>query len=129
MKVVKKLNLFRCYYLLLTVILEKSLELKQLLQRIKNLFKTMDDVRNISIREVIQSDMDAIIELLQSISEFKPSKADYLPTWNSVCEQTNVHSLVAVIDSQIVGYGSIVIETKIRLAHYLVVGKVYIGAT
>lgn len=74
----------------------------------------MDNVKNISMRKVIQSDMDTVIELLQSVSEFKLSKSDYLPTWNSVCEQTNVHSLVAVIDSQIVGYGSIVIETKIR---------------
>ena len=74
----------------------------------------MDDVKNILIRAVVQSDMDTVIELLQSISEFKPSKSDYLPIWNSFCEQNNVHSLVAVIDSQIVGYGSIVIETKIR---------------
>ena len=35
----------------------------------------MDDVKNISIREVVQSDMDAVIELLQSMSEFKPSKS------------------------------------------------------
>ena len=34
--------------------------------------------------------------------------------WNSFCQQSNVQSLVAVIDSQIVGYGSIVIEAKIR---------------
>ena len=74
----------------------------------------MDDARNISIREVIQGDMDAVIELLQSISEFKPSKSNNVPIWNSFCKQTNVHSLVAVIDGRIVGYGSIVIETKIR---------------
>ena len=74
----------------------------------------MDDVKNISIREVVQSDMDAVIELLQSMSEFKPSKSEYLPIWKSFHQQSNVHSLVAVIDNQIVGYGSIVIETKIR---------------
>ena len=74
----------------------------------------MNDVKNISIRAVLQSDMNAVIELLQSISEFKPSISEYLPIWNSFCQQTNVHSLVAVLDSKIVGYGSIVIETKIR---------------
>jgi glucosamine-phosphate N-acetyltransferase len=74
----------------------------------------MDDVKNISIRAIVQSDMDEVIELLQSISEFKPSKSDFLPMWNSFCEQANVHSLVAVMNSQIVGYGSIVIEKKIR---------------
>ena len=74
----------------------------------------MDDVKNISIREIVQCDMDAVIELLQSMSEFKQLKSEYLLRWNSFCQQTNVHSLVAVIDTQIVGYGSIVIETKIR---------------
>jgi len=74
----------------------------------------MDSVKNVSIREVLQSDMDAVVELLQSMSEFKPSKSEYLPIWNSFCQQSNVHSLVAVIDTQIVGYGSIIIETKIR---------------
>ena len=62
----------------------------------------------------MQSDMDAVIELLQSMSEFKPSKSDFLPIWNSFSKQANVHSIVAVMNSQIVGYGSIVIETKIR---------------
>ena len=48
----------------------------------------MDDVKNISIREIVQSDMDAVIELLQSISEFKPSKSEYLPIWNSFRQQS-----------------------------------------
>lgn len=74
----------------------------------------MNDVKKIPIREVVQSDMDAVIELLQSMSEFKPSKSEYMPIWNSFCKQSNFHSLVAIIDTQIVGYGSIVIETKIR---------------
>jgi len=74
----------------------------------------MDDEKNILIRAVVQSDMDAVIELLQSISEFKPLKSEYLPLWKSFSEQTNVHSIVAVTGNQIVGYGSIVIEQKIR---------------
>ena len=74
----------------------------------------MDDIKNISIREIVQNDMDEVIELLQSMSEFKPSKSDFLPIWKSFCQQDNVHSLVAVMNNQIVGYGSIVIETKIR---------------
>tara|TARA_B100001964_G_C14122175_1_gene548836 strand:+ start:178 stop:405 length:228 start_codon:yes stop_codon:yes gene_type:complete len=74
----------------------------------------MDDGKNISIRAVKQSDMGVVIELLQSISKFKPSKSDVIPIWNSFSEQSNVHSLVAVMDNLIVGYGSIVIETKIN---------------
>ena len=74
----------------------------------------MDYGKNISTRIVEQNDMEAVIELLQSMSEFKPLKSEFSSIWNSVCEQSNVHSLVAVMNNQIVGYGSIVIETKIR---------------
>lgn len=74
----------------------------------------MDDVKNISIRAVVQSDMDAVIELLHLVSEFKLPKSEYLRIWNSFYHQTNVHSLVAVLDAQIVGYGFIAIVTKIR---------------
>ena len=74
----------------------------------------MDNIKNILIRAVVQNVMDAVIELLQSMSEFIPSKSSFLPIWNIFCDQTNVYSLVAIIDNQIVGYGSIVIETKIR---------------
>ena len=72
----------------------------------------MNDGKNISIRAVEQNDLEAVIQLLQSISEFKPSRLDFLTIWNSICEQSNVHSLVAIIDKQVVGYGSIVIEIK-----------------
>ena len=39
----------------------------------------MDNVKNILIRATEQSDMDAVIELLQTMSEFRPSKSEYLP--------------------------------------------------
>ena len=74
----------------------------------------MNDVKNISIRAVVQSDMDAVIALLQSVSKFKLPKSRFLRIRNSFCQQTNVHSLVAVLDAQIVGYGFIAIVTKIR---------------
>lgn len=73
----------------------------------------MDDKR-VLIRMVEQTDMDSVIQLLQLMSEFKPPKSDYPFIWDSLCQQTNVHSLVAILDKEIVGYGSIVIEAKIR---------------
>lgn len=72
----------------------------------------MNDAKYISIRAVEQSDMESVIELLQAIAEFKPLKSDFLSIWKSIYQQSNVHSLVAVIDNQVVGYGTIVIETK-----------------
>lgn len=69
---------------------------------------------SISIRKVEQTDMIDVIELLQSISQFKPFKSDFFDIWNNLCKQINVFSVVAIIDDKVVGYGSILIETNIR---------------
>ncbi|MDC1087325.1 GNAT family N-acetyltransferase [Alphaproteobacteria bacterium] len=72
------------------------------------------NVSSIIIRPLEKSDMFDVIELLQLLSNFKPSKKNYNKIWHDFKSQNNVHSLVAIIDNKIVGYGSIVIETKIR---------------
>jgi glucosamine-phosphate N-acetyltransferase len=69
---------------------------------------------SISIRKLEQADMADVIELLQSMSEFKPSESDYPHIWEKLCQQTHVYSIVATIGEKIVGYGSVVFETKIR---------------
>jgi glucosamine-phosphate N-acetyltransferase len=69
---------------------------------------------NISIRMVKQTDMVDVVQLLQSISNFNPSKNDFNQIWHNLLQQNNVHSLIAIIGKKIVGYGSIIIETKIR---------------
>ncbi|WP_193182344.1 GNAT family N-acetyltransferase [Nisaea sediminum] len=69
---------------------------------------------SISIRKLEQADMADVIELLQSMSEFRPPINDYPHIWENLCRQTNVHSIVAIIDENIVGYGSVVFEIKIR---------------
>ena len=74
----------------------------------------MDDGKEFLIRPIKQTDMEAVIDLLQLMSEFKPSESEFLNIWNSFSKQNHVHSLVALKEKQIVGYGSIVIETKIR---------------
>ena len=74
----------------------------------------MEGSNNILIRSVVESDMDAVIEILQSISDFKPSKSEYSNIWRSFDQQDHVCSLVAILDNTIVGYGSIAFETKIR---------------
>ena len=69
---------------------------------------------SIQIEKVRREHMDAVIELLQHMSVFSPPKDTYDDVWASFFAQTNVHSVVAVIDEIVVGYGSVVIETKIR---------------
>ena len=71
------------------------------------------DYEKITIRKVKQTDMADVVELLQSISNFKPLK-NFSQIWDDLLQQTNVHSLIAIIDKKIVGYGSIIIEIKIR---------------
>ncbi len=68
----------------------------------------------IDIREVKQSDMPEVINLLQSISNFKPSIKEYKSIWKNFSSQQNVYNFVGVLNNKIVGYGTILIETKIR---------------
>jgi glucosamine-phosphate N-acetyltransferase len=70
--------------------------------------------KKIFVRKIKKVDISFVIELLQSISNYKPSKKDYSKIWNKFNNQKNVHALVALINNKIVGYGSVVIETKIR---------------
>lgn len=68
----------------------------------------------IDIRPATERDIGKIIELLQSLSEFKPSHDEYPNLWRNFAAQNNVYALVATIQEELVGYGSLVIETKIR---------------
>ena len=71
-------------------------------------------ISEINIRTVQKNDIAAVIDLLQSISNFKPNKKEYSIIYNEFFSQQNVFSIVAIFNNKIVGYGSIVIETKIR---------------
>jgi glucosamine-phosphate N-acetyltransferase len=67
------------------------------------------------IRKVNKKDMNEIINLLDdSLSSFKPNLEEYENIWTSFSGQDNVFSIVAIINSKVVGYGSLVVETKIR---------------
>ena len=68
----------------------------------------------ISLRKIAKTDMSDVVEILQQLSIFKPPKTQYQKIWNKFSKQKNLHSLVATVDNKVVGYGSIVIETKIR---------------
>lgn len=70
--------------------------------------------KNLIIRKIEKQDMNNVIELLQLISEFNPDKSEYSNIWNSFIKQNNQYSLVAIINNKIVGYGSVIIEVKIR---------------
>ena len=69
---------------------------------------------NINIISMQRKYMHDVIELMQYISEFKINEDEYNSIWISYKNQINVHSIVALIDRKIVGYGTVIIETKIR---------------
>ena len=59
--------------------------------------------------------MTAVIEILQSISDYRPDEKDYDQIWDEFQSQTNYFGLVALDENvDVVGYGSIFIERKIR---------------
>lgn len=70
---------------------------------------------NVSLVEVQKNHMTAVIEILQSISDYRPDEKDYDQIWDEFQSQTNYFGLVALDEKvDVVGYGSIFIERKIR---------------
>tara|TARA_B100000902_G_C26527764_1_gene536363 strand:+ start:50 stop:472 length:423 start_codon:yes stop_codon:yes gene_type:complete len=70
---------------------------------------------SISISSVDKIHIKSIIDILQSISIYKPEEKEYYKIWNDFQSQTNNYGLVAIDEVEgVVGYGSILIENKIR---------------
>tara|TARA_B100000780_G_scaffold3899_1_gene3124 strand:- start:178 stop:606 length:429 start_codon:yes stop_codon:yes gene_type:complete len=69
---------------------------------------------SLKIRKTIKSDMIEIVKLLQEISNYEPNETLFDDIWENFNSQKNVYSVVAQIGDVIVGYGAIVVETKIR---------------
>lgn len=81
---------------------------------------------------VDKKDLMKIIEMLQSISSFYPSLNEIDKIWESFIMQDHVYGFSFFIHDEIVGYGVIVFETKIRggkIAHIedIVVSQFYRG--
>jgi glucosamine-phosphate N-acetyltransferase len=70
---------------------------------------------SIEISKVERAHMGDVVGMLyRNMSNFMPKEDELDDIWMSFSTQNNVHSIIALIDGTIVGYGSIVIETKIR---------------
>ena len=68
----------------------------------------------VKCRSIRFEDMKVVIGLLKLISDFVPGESEYEKIWKEYSEQNNVFGIVAELDGEVVGYGSIFIETKIR---------------
>tara|TARA_B100000989_G_C19260160_1_gene351748 strand:- start:154 stop:576 length:423 start_codon:yes stop_codon:yes gene_type:complete len=59
--------------------------------------------------------LEQVLRLLNNdLSEFLPANEDFDEIWKQFSSQGNVHSVVALVDDFVVGYGAVVLETKIR---------------
>tara|TARA_Y100001968_G_C19352264_1_gene715266 strand:- start:386 stop:808 length:423 start_codon:yes stop_codon:yes gene_type:complete len=68
----------------------------------------------ISINPVNKTHLNDVIEILQSVSIYRPDKSEYLEKWNHFKSQPNYLGFVAVEGEKVVGYGSIFFAIKIR---------------
>ena len=66
------------------------------------------------IRYLKQADMETVIELLQSNSIYRPNSEDFETIWQEFNQQQNVHAFVATMNYNVVGYGCLCVEVKIR---------------
>jgi glucosamine-phosphate N-acetyltransferase len=69
---------------------------------------------NASFRAIRRHDMQAVIDLIQSISPFEPPRELHDSIWRDFSAQQNLVSLVAEHEGIPVGYGVVLIEQKIR---------------
>ena len=66
------------------------------------------------LTETKREHMHEVIQILKGISPYSPPKASYDNIWRAFNNQPNVYSRVAIYEGSIVGYGVIIIESKIR---------------
>jgi len=69
---------------------------------------------NMEVTSTERKHVDEVMNLLQSLSNFYPEKKNYDDLWDLFDQQENVFSVVVLDNDNVVGYGSIVIEVKIR---------------
>jgi glucosamine-phosphate N-acetyltransferase len=70
---------------------------------------------NLEFTPLKRSQMPEVISLLQGISQFTPSPDNYDEIWLNHSAQQNVVSIVAhQANGVVVGFGTLVLETKIR---------------
>lgn len=67
-----------------------------------------------NIRLVERHDMEQVITMLQDLSKSMPPQGALEGIWKEFSRQENVISIVVEIAGNVLGYGSLVIESKIR---------------
>lgn len=71
-------------------------------------------MNDVIIKPVERAQLLDVHLLLQDVSTYLPGSSSHDLIWRSFCEQENVHGWVMLIENRVIGYGSIVLEHKIR---------------
>ena len=74
----------------------------------------MENTHTVIIEPLQRKHLEQAILLLQNMSAFLPPKDSYDEIWEAFVTQPNVHSVVAIENEEVVGYGAVIIETKVR---------------
>jgi len=89
-------------------------------------------MKTVSFRPILKQDLNKVFSLLQQLTEIDYSKRNIEDCWHSFISNKSSNSLVSIYKDEIIAYGSIVIENKIRgekAGHIedIVVNEVYRG--
>lgn len=87
-------------------------------------------MKSVSFRPILKQDLNKVFSLLQQLTEIDYSNRNIEDCWHSFNSNKSSNSIVATLKDEIIAYGSVVIENKIRgekAGHIedIVVKKVY----
>jgi ribosomal protein S18 acetylase RimI-like enzyme len=74
----------------------------------------MIPLNEILIRRISKDDLPKVIDLLQDISVYNPPKKKYDSIWESYSNQQHVFGYCFFYKQQLIGYGSINLEMKLK---------------
>jgi ribosomal protein S18 acetylase RimI-like enzyme len=68
----------------------------------------------IEFRKIERKDLSQVFPLLQQLTEIDYSSRDIDECWDAFKNNTSSNAIVGIYDNEIVAYGAVVIESKIR---------------
>ena len=71
-------------------------------------------MNNVLFRPVLKQDLNKVFALLQQLTKIDYSKRNMDDCWHSFNSNKSSNSIVATFNDEIIAYGSVVIESKIR---------------
>jgi glucosamine-phosphate N-acetyltransferase len=70
--------------------------------------------KKIIFRRVEEKDLSQVFPLLQQLTEIDYSNRDEKDCWNKFNSNTSSNSIVGLYEGEVIAYGSLVVENKIR---------------